>query len=382
LLKDTKSSNGTYLNGIRLSNPAEESSEHEIFSGDLIKFGVDIVEESDAASSSKGHVCPPVVTTVTLFHPDGSQALRKPWERHGFDHKVVSVSSEQLLCLAYHVELAQKRQVQLQTKLRCLEAQLVIAEDRVQQGWQSVVTEDMLLSKVESLQTRLQGVLMSAVPSSKAGRNKVSLSNKENEAVGVLRDNFLEIQAQKEVYEENAKKTIQSLYEERLEQQERISKAESRLSTAENECKRLKTLIEELQTAIDRSNERVCDQQQQIADGKKKQMESSEKLIQVNLDKMNLEQKLVEFQSKETQLSEQLQELHVELEAKQLQLNVFLKSMSKGGSLFDSFMKDSQEESKLEPQLSAFAAGSPSRSPTDQCTSHLSELELIKSKFF
>lgn len=383
LLRDTKSSNGTYLNGVRLSNPGEESSEYEIFSGDLIKFGVDIVEDSGGPSSfGKGNVCPPVIATVTLFHPDGSQALRKPWQRYGFDHKSMNVSSEQLLCLAYHVELAQKRQVQLQTKLRLLEVQLGTAEGSVQHSWQSLVTEDMLLSKVESLQTRLQSVLLSSNSNlGKSGKSRVSSKDKENETIQLLRENLLEVQNQKEDYEEKAKKTIQSLYDQRLEHQERISKAESRLITAENECKRLKTLIDELQIAIDRSNERVCDQEQQLEECKKKQSETSDKLLQANLDKMNLEQKLIECQSREAQLTEQLQELNVELEVKQLQLDVFFQALPKEGSVFDSLMKDSQDETKLEGQLATLTVASvSSRSPSDSCTSHLSELELIKSK--
>ena len=46
LLQDTKSSNGTFINNIRLSQGAEESQPYELKSGDTIQFGVDVVESS------------------------------------------------------------------------------------------------------------------------------------------------------------------------------------------------------------------------------------------------------------------------------------------------------------------------------------------------
>ena len=45
-LQDTKSSNGTFVNSQRLSKASEESSPHEISSGDIIQFGVDVMENS------------------------------------------------------------------------------------------------------------------------------------------------------------------------------------------------------------------------------------------------------------------------------------------------------------------------------------------------
>ncbi|KAI8478771.1 hypothetical protein Bbelb_428370 [Branchiostoma belcheri] len=45
-LQDTKSSNGTFVNNQRLSKGSEESPAHEIHSGDIIQFGVDVMENS------------------------------------------------------------------------------------------------------------------------------------------------------------------------------------------------------------------------------------------------------------------------------------------------------------------------------------------------
>lgn len=45
-LQDTKSSNGTFINNQRLSKGSEESAPHELFSSDVVQFGVDVMENS------------------------------------------------------------------------------------------------------------------------------------------------------------------------------------------------------------------------------------------------------------------------------------------------------------------------------------------------
>ena len=45
-LQDTKSSNGTFVNSQRLSKGSEESVPHELYSGDIVQFGVDVMENS------------------------------------------------------------------------------------------------------------------------------------------------------------------------------------------------------------------------------------------------------------------------------------------------------------------------------------------------
>jgi pSer/pThr/pTyr-binding forkhead associated (FHA) protein len=47
LIKDVKSSNGTFLNGKRLSGENMESPAFEMFDGDRIEFGVDFVGENN-----------------------------------------------------------------------------------------------------------------------------------------------------------------------------------------------------------------------------------------------------------------------------------------------------------------------------------------------
>ena len=45
-LQDTKSSNGTFLNGNRLGKSNEDSAPYELTSSDIIQFGVDVTENT------------------------------------------------------------------------------------------------------------------------------------------------------------------------------------------------------------------------------------------------------------------------------------------------------------------------------------------------
>lgn len=46
-IQDVKSSNGTFVNGERLSNEGVESEPYELKSEDIVEFGIDIVSEDN-----------------------------------------------------------------------------------------------------------------------------------------------------------------------------------------------------------------------------------------------------------------------------------------------------------------------------------------------
>lgn len=60
-IKDVKSSNGTFVNGSRLSNECEESEPKELKSQDELEFGIDIVNDNGAVMYHK------VACTVHVF---------------------------------------------------------------------------------------------------------------------------------------------------------------------------------------------------------------------------------------------------------------------------------------------------------------------------
>lgn len=83
--QDTKSSNGTFVNNTRLS--PNESEPHELSSGDIVQFGVDVMENNRKVT----HGC--IIATLKLYLPDGKEAKASPSiteaNRHGmliFEH--------------------------------------------------------------------------------------------------------------------------------------------------------------------------------------------------------------------------------------------------------------------------------------------------------
>ncbi|XP_018647248.1 SLAP, putative, partial [Schistosoma mansoni] len=66
-LRDTNSSNGTFVNNTRIVKKNDEDfADREIFSGDIIRFGVDVVEHDTT------HGC--IIAQVALYHPNGAEA--------------------------------------------------------------------------------------------------------------------------------------------------------------------------------------------------------------------------------------------------------------------------------------------------------------------
>ena len=67
-----QSSNGTFVNNQRLSKGSEESLPREVCSGDILQFGVDVMENSRKVT----HGC--IIATLKLFLPDGKEAKASP----------------------------------------------------------------------------------------------------------------------------------------------------------------------------------------------------------------------------------------------------------------------------------------------------------------
>lgn len=75
--QDTKSSNGTFVNNIKLQS---ETDTHELSSGDIVQFGVDVVENNKKIT----HGC--IIATIRLFMPDGKEAKASPSINEGDSH--------------------------------------------------------------------------------------------------------------------------------------------------------------------------------------------------------------------------------------------------------------------------------------------------------
>lgn len=159
-VKDTKSSNGTFINDIKLGNdPAE------LHYGDTVKFGVEVIENS----RQEVHGC--IIARVTLFLPDGREAISIDTE-----HLQLTgpnrISYDEIQRLNTFLQEASQREKMLKAKLSNLQGVLDSTRKNSAMCWQSMITEDQLLHKISLLEKKLQ-IMEKNVPEN-ALRNEVS----------------------------------------------------------------------------------------------------------------------------------------------------------------------------------------------------------------
>lgn len=144
-LQDTKSSNGTFVNNHRLSKSGEESKPQEVFSGDVVQFGVDVIENSKNIS----HGC--ITAVLKLYHADGTEAKSNPVVNF-----ISDVSTQDLYTIDAYIRDAMNREANLENKLFNLERLLSNIIGETDNSWKALVAEDRLLSKIEFLENQLQ----------------------------------------------------------------------------------------------------------------------------------------------------------------------------------------------------------------------------------
>lgn len=113
LLQDTGSSNGTFINNVRLSQTSTESEPYEVSSGDIVQFGVDVMENSRRET----HGC--IVATLKLFLPDGRET--KASQSIGVGGASTKLPPVDLYRLNQYIQEANQREQILETKLTSLQ---------------------------------------------------------------------------------------------------------------------------------------------------------------------------------------------------------------------------------------------------------------------
>jgi len=95
-LLDTGSSNGSFVNNIRLSKAGQESDLTEVFTGDILKFGADVLDKSRNVTQK----C--VMMKIQLFLEDGSEQTKRPTTSRLFrpsdSYEDVSIVTNNLQC--------------------------------------------------------------------------------------------------------------------------------------------------------------------------------------------------------------------------------------------------------------------------------------------
>jgi len=214
-LQDTKSSNGTFVNNQRLSKGAEESAPREVCSGDILQFGVDVMENSRKVT----HGC--IIATLKLFLPDGKEAKASPSIVNSTNS--CSIPPQDLYQLNTFIQESLAREQLLENKLLVLQGIVAETELASKNGWRALMEEDRLLTRVEILENQL----------STYGKN-MSEEKLREEAKRLMED--------KEKYQMAAKENLKHLVDDKLEAENKLKETETALGNMEDEYTSLRTL--------------------------------------------------------------------------------------------------------------------------------------------
>jgi len=216
-LQDTKSSNGTFVNNQRLSKGSEESPPREVCSGDILQFGVDVMENSQKVT----HGC--IISTLRLFLPDGKEAKASPTIVNTTAE--TSIPTQDLYQLNQYIQESLAREKILENKLKTLVKLVQDTEIASSSGWKALMDEDRLLTRVEILEGQLTTY----------GKNM----NEEK-----LREEAKRLMEEKEAYQRTAKDTLKKLVDEKLEALKNLKEVEKSFKNAEDELASLKVLYD------------------------------------------------------------------------------------------------------------------------------------------
>lgn len=221
-LQDTGSSNGTFVNNQRLSSTGSESKAKEVCSGDIVQFGVDVIESTKKVT----HGC--IIATLKLYLPDGKEAKAS---RTMYVTKLADVTLEDLYKLNQYVQEANRREKVLQSKLTCLQKLVDNMRISASESWKALIDEDRLLSRVKTVESQL-------------------VAYSKNFTEDKIRNELVKLEEEKSQYQIVAKETLQKVHIEKIELTQKLMQLESRLNETEDECQSLHDISKNTQLEL------------------------------------------------------------------------------------------------------------------------------------
>lgn len=138
-IRDTCSSNGTFINNSRLSAANEDSPAKEVYSNDIIQFGVEVVD----STSKKSHGC--IILRIKLYYPNGSEAFKT-------SSIFKTIPTANMLPPYYSYIQMVEREKEIFTKLNIIESVLDEANALADICWQAKLDEQKLVCRLKELQ--------------------------------------------------------------------------------------------------------------------------------------------------------------------------------------------------------------------------------------
>lgn len=237
-MKDTGSSNGTFVNNVRLSSANEKSEPHELFSGDCVQFGVEVTEKKNI------HSC--VIANITLYGPDGVELAKNSHssENGGDDLKSslskfrsylssnINITPIQLIELSCFIKDAMYKQALLENQLETMKNVMNSALESAKTGWNSLVEEDRLLSRIETLQAKMEVLLLSK-----------SKDAPVDAVVETMRQEMLLMISDKEKFDQVSKTSLQNALEDKMVAYTKLETVQEELKLKNEECNKLTIMV-------------------------------------------------------------------------------------------------------------------------------------------
>ncbi|XP_063624286.1 sarcolemmal membrane-associated protein isoform X1 [Cydia splendana] len=248
-LVDNQSSNGTFINNNRCSI-SKEQEPHEVFSGDVVQFGIPVVEN---ATNSEKNTFPPVVALLKLFHPDGKEA------KLSFNPTMTTpLHLKELYQLNNFVQEAIQREASLEGRMRALRECVQRTQAEARASWELFVGEQRLLMRVHTLETMLA-------------------AGKQPEAAHVA-----QLLHDKKNYQEVATESLRAAHEQRLALEETLERRgrETAALLEHNAALRLaaKNATAELQKLAGRCERKMCAARLAIAAAEERELAARNQL--------------------------------------------------------------------------------------------------------
>ena len=319
----------------RLSKGSEESLPREVCSGDILQFGVDVMENSKKVT----HGC--IITTLKLFLPDGKEAKASPTimgtSNQMGDNKglIMQPQPQDLYLLNQYIKEALAREQLLETKLAVLQRLVGQTEEASETAWRSLIEEDRLLTRVEILEGQL-------------GAYSKSMSEDK------LREEAKRLMEEKEEYQEVAKRTLMNLTNEKLEAVKRCKELERQLASIEDEYGVLKELyerdVEENKVLVDKLDKlaKELDECKKEAEAEEDEIkEEDEVIVKKEPPPVEVTEDGDDVPSKGQEEVDEAEEKEVETEAENVQ-NVTEKQQPEKDEIVDELVQNlSQKSSEL-----------------------------------
>ncbi|GFR60253.1 sarcolemmal membrane-associated protein-like [Elysia marginata] len=209
----------------------------------------------------------------------------------------ISLQTQDLYQLAQYLQEALHREKMLEQKLLSLQQLVHNTQEASESGWQALIDEDKLLSRLEMLE------------------NQLHIYSK-NHSEDTLRQELQALQEDKNKYETTSKESLRRVLQEKLEAVTKLSDLEQSLGNMRDECSHLKEACETSQGELAQLAVKYQEQLKEVAELQEKLQEAEESYHneqeKADQEKAEISHKLEEMVQQESSLSAKIESLQAD----------------------------------------------------------------------